>query len=289
MTVQQAYQRLTIQLNIIYDRREAAAIASLVVEHVTGFANSSRIMHKDMILSNAQAVLFNECAAQLAVHKPLQYVLHEAPFYGMNFYVDESVLIPRPETEELVEWIINEINIRYSIINDQYSMLDVGTGSGCIPVVVKTKLPLLTVHAVDISANALQVAAKNAAQQNTVIIFHELDILDKDCWQQLPQFDIIVSNPPYIAQREATDMHNHVLQYEPHLALFVPDKQPLLFYEKITLFGLQHLKEGGRLYFEINEVYGKEINELLAANGYTNIELRKDMQGKDRMIRAQLP
>ena len=216
----------------------------------------------------------------------------------MNLYVDESVLIPRPETEELVHWIIDE-GSRFKSQDSrnkeketkdkgQDLILDIGTGSGCIPIAIKKHLPATEVHAIDISEKALAVAKKNAEAQETSIQFHLLDILDKNLWQQLKKFDIIVSNPPYITEKEAEEMHNNVLLHEPHAALFVPNEQPLLFYEAIASFGLQHLNIGGLLFFEINEVYGKEVTAMLAAKGYQHIELRKDMQGKDRMMKAVL-
>ena len=153
---------------------------------------------------------------------------------------------------------------------------------------MKKHLHNANVHAIDIAENALAVAKKNAEAQSTAIHFYLLDILVEDLWQTLPKFDIIVSNPPYITKKEAKDMHNNVLQYEPHTALFVPDEQPLLFYKAIAAFGLQHLNNHGQLFFEINEVYGREIAEMLTANGFRNIEAKKDMQGKDRMIKAAL-
>jgi len=167
--------------------------------------------------------------------------------------------------------------------------LDIGTGSGCIPVALKKQLPAFEIHALDVSIGALEVAKKNAALQQTAISFHQVDILDKDKWHKLPSFDIIVSNPPYIKQSEANDMHGNVLQHEPHLALLVPDNDALLFYRSIAEFGLQHLNNNGMLFFEINEALGKDTKDLLEEFGYADVEIRKDMQGKDRMVKAILP
>jgi len=307
-TVQQAYEHLRAQLQTIYDNREAAAIAAVVTAHITGLDNTGRLINKHKSLAQQQAELYNKITDELLLQKPLQYVLHNAPFYGMELYVDENVLIPRPETEELVDWIIAEVKkegTRHEVqdarekqeIKDKKqhhggkrstSILDIGTGSGCIPIAIKKHLSFVDVHAIDISEKALAVAKKNAATQATNIHFYLLDILNKSFWQQLPSFDVIVSNPPYITQKEAADMHSNVLQFEPHTALFVPDEQPLLFYETIASFGLQYLNNNGLLFFEINEVYGKEIVEMLQSKSYQNIEVRKDMQGKDRMIKAAL-
>ena len=288
ITVQQAYEQLRQQLQSIYDQREAAAVSAAVILHITGLNNSGRIIHKHKPFTPGQELDYKNITAALLQHQPLQYVLHEAHFYGMHLYVDESVLIPRPETEELVDWIIDKLNTKYSINNIQYSMLDIGTGSGCIAIALKKHLSFANVHAIDISEKALAIAKKNADAQANGVQFHLLDILNENLWQMLPMFNVIVSNPPYITQKEKSDMHNNVLQYEPHTALFVREEQPLLFYEKIAAFGLQHLHNNGLLFFEINEAYGTAMIELLAAKGYQNIELRKDMQGKDRIIKAVL-
>lgn len=283
------------QLRPLYEPREAAVIAAAVIKHITGLDNTGRLIHKKILFTPAQEQMFYTITKALLRQKPLQYILHEAPFYGMDLYVDENVLIPRPETEELVDWIIKEVNIQVPAPRDQgsnfkvqYSIIDIGTGSGCIPIALKKHLPAAAVHAIDISEKALAVAKKNAEAQETTIQFHVLDILDEDLWRQLPVFDVVVSNPPYITKKEMAAMHNNVLLHEPHTALFVPDEKPLLFYEAIAAFGLQHLNNNGCLFFEINEVYGREIIEMLASNSYQNIELKKDMQGKDRMIKAAL-
>jgi len=167
-------------------------------------------------------------------------------------------------------------------------VLDIGTGSGCIPVALKKKLRELDVYALDVSEGALNVAKKNASEQKATITFFQTDILDKSKWNSLPKFDIIVSNPPYIKQSEEKEMRGNVLIHEPHLALFVPDEDALLFYKTIAEFGLQHLNKDGRLYLEINEIMGNKVKELLEQKSYSNIEVKKDMQGKDRMVRVTL-
>ncbi len=310
MTVQEAYKQLQLQLCELYDDREAANIADLVIEHITGWRGVDRIVHKHVILSNQQQLLLDGYTQQLLRHTPVQYVLHEAWFAGMKFYVDEHVLIPRPETEELTEWIVsfpvsgfqfpvNEKEIVADITDrnktqspatgnlQPVTLLDIGTGSGCIAIALKKRFADWNVHAVDVSQGALEVAEKNALFQRTEIDFHLHDILDEMAWNQLRMFDIIVSNPPYIKKSEAAAMHDNVLAFEPHTALFVPDEDALLFYRKIADFALLHLKENGLLFFEINESLGDEVCALLASKGFNDVELKKDLQGKDRMIKAK--
>lgn len=211
--------------------------------------------------------------------------MHEAWFAGMQFYVDENVLIPRPETEELVAWIVQE---HKTLHLQNVKILDIGTGSGCIPIALKKQLPTCDIHAADISKGALSTAQKNASTLHAAITFHEVDILDETSRNRLSKFDVVVSNPPYIKQSEEAAMHYNVLKYEPHLALFVPDEDALLFYKAIADFGLQHLTAGGKLFFEINEMLGASVKALLKQKGYSNVEIRKDMQGKDRMVKAIL-
>jgi len=285
MTIQQSYKQLLFQLYEMYGDREAANIADIVIENITGFKKVDRLINKQFPLNEEQLQLLNDYTNELLKHKPVQYVLNEVWFAGMKLYVDENVLIPRPETEELVEWIVKTVASRKSQVA---SILDIGTGSGCIPVALKKKLLSVEVHALDISEEALNVAKRNAAIQQTEINFHLLNILDKNLWRQLPKFDIIVSNPPYVTQGEASSMQKNVLQYEPHLALFVDDEDAMKFYKAIAEFGLKHLNENGQLFFEINEMMGKQICDLLNQYRYLNIELKKDLQNKDRMIKATL-
>jgi len=285
MTIQQSYKQLLFQLYEMYGDREAANIADIVIENITGFKKVDRLINKQFLLNEEQLQLLNDYTNELLKHKPVQYVLNEVWFAGMKLYVDENVLIPRPETEELVEWIVKTVASRKSQVA---SILDIGTGSGCIPVALKKKLLSVEVHALDISEEALNVAKRNAAIQQTEINFHLLNILDKNLWRQLPKFDIIVSNPPYVTQGEASSMQKNVLQYEPHLALFVDDEDAMKFYKAIAEFGLYHLNNNGQIFFEINEMMGKQICDLLNQYRYLNIELKKDLQNKDRMIKATL-
>jgi len=301
MTIQEAYKQLLLQLYNVYDDREAANIADLVIEHVTNQRRIDRIVNKQMPISPVQQAEIGKYIQQLLQHTPIQYVLHEAWFAGLKFYVDENVLIPRPETEELVEWIcscqvssfqlpviMEDIEIQSPATGNRQpvTLLDIGTGGGCIPIALKKKFVDWHVHAVDISPGALEVAKKNALRGGTDVAFYLLDILDEAAWQQLPMFNIIVSNPPYIREDEAASMHENVLAFEPHTALFVPDNDALLFYKKIADFALQHLNTNGLLFFEINESLGNDVCAILATKGFGEVELRKDLQGKDRMVKG---
>jgi release factor glutamine methyltransferase len=314
MTLHEAQQQLTTSLHNLYDNREAANIADLVMEHVTGMRKIDRIMHKQSPLQPEQVTQMQQYTQELLAHKPVQYVLHEAWFYGMAFYVDENVLIPRPETEELVEWVLEEVRSRkYEPGNtgpgaglmptvggsknedasyvlpptSRFSILDIGTGSGCIPISLKKKLPQAEVYACDVSEQALAVAAKNAAAHQTPIQFLQADFLNTGTWPTLPAVDIIVSNPPYIPHHNESSMLQHVLAYEPHLALFVPNEDPLVFYEAIARFAKEKLRAGGRIFVEIHEDLGEQTKALFELNGFT-AEVKKDFQGKDRMVKAQL-
>jgi release factor glutamine methyltransferase len=282
MTIQVAYQQLLSQLIGLYDESEAENISNMVIEYITLHSKMQRVINKEQALSDLQASQLSVITNQLLLHKPIQYVLNEAWFAGMKLYVDENVLIPRPETEELVQWILDEVQSKDA---DTKTVLDIGTGSGCIPIAVKKKLPKLNVRAVDVSEAALNVAIKNAMLQAVQVYFIRMDFLQKDSWNQFGKFDIIVSNPPYVKQSESLDMHKNVLDHEPHLALFVPDNDALLFYRNIAGFSTTHLADNGAVFLEINETLGNEVAALFNQEGFAT-EIRKDMQGKDRMIKA---
>jgi len=283
MTIHEASQQLKFQLFHLYDEREAGNITDLVMEHITGWKKIDRVVNKIVPLSAAQTKTLNAYTLALLDHTPVQYVLHEAWFYDMRLYVDESVLIPRPETEELVDWVVRDtMNLELGI---RHSALDIGTGSGCIPLAIKKKLPALDVYACDISEAALNTAKKNAIDQQLSVHFHLLDILSPGDRGQLPMCDIIVSNPPYIPQKDKGTMAANVLQYEPALALFVADDDALLFYKAIADFAITHLNKNGAIYLEIHEDKGESVINLYRQRNFSNIELRKDMQGRDRLIR----
>jgi release factor glutamine methyltransferase len=282
MTIQVAYQQLLSQLIGVYDESEAENISNMVIEYITLSTKMQRVINKEQALSDLQASQLSVITNQLLLHKPIQYVLNEAWFAGMKLYVDENVLIPRPETEELVQWILDEVQSKDA---DTKTVLDIGTGSGCIPIALKKKLPKLNVRAVDVSETALNVAIKNAMLQAVQVYFIRMDFLQKESWNQFGKFDIIVSNPPYVKQSESLEMHKNVLEHEPHLALFVPDNDALLFYRNIAAFSTTHLADIGAVFLEINETLGNGVAALFNQEGFAT-ELRKDMQGKDRMIKA---
>jgi release factor glutamine methyltransferase len=299
MTLHEAQQQLTKSLYDLYDNREAATIADWVMEHVTGMRKIDRIMHKQSPLPPEQLDQLQQYTSELLAHKPVQYVLHEAWFCGLPFYVDESVLIPRPETEELVEWIVEEAGSQKSEAGGQksedpsyilpstsyLSILDVGTGSGCIPISLKKKLPQAEVYACDVSEQALAVASKNAAGQQTPVHFLQADFLNTATWPTLPAVDVIVSNPPYIPHHNQRSMLQNVLAWEPHLALFVPNEDALVFYDAIARFAQEKLRPGGHIFVEIHEDLGAQTKALFELKGF-RAEVKKDFQGKDRMVKA---
>ena len=282
MTITEGYHYISRELLSIYDQREAENIANLMIENITGFKKLDRVINKATQLTSSQEVILHQYTALLLQHQPVQYVLHEAWFYGMKLYVDEHVLIPRTETEELVEWMLKDAETNKQPIN----ILDIGTGSGCIPIALKKNMPAAEVWAVDISNEALLVAQRNADTQQTSITFQQADILNKPYPSVLPTFDVIVSNPPYIPLSDKKAMHPNVLQHEPHLALFVANEDPFLFYNAIVDFAQSLLNPGGSLYFEIHEAMGEEVKQQLTQKGFINVQVKKDMQGKDRMVKA---
>ncbi|NCU02848.1 MAG: peptide chain release factor N(5)-glutamine methyltransferase [Chitinophagaceae bacterium] len=285
MNWQEQYQYLREALTAVHETSEAEAIAALLAEHVGGKKLNQL---KAEAITDDETQRINQLLQQLLTHRPLQYVLNEAWFYGLKFEVNESVLIPRPETEELVDWIIKEVRgKKYEVRTAALTLLDIGTGSGCIPIALKKNLPEADVSAVDVCSEALHTATTNAVNNETDINFQLLDFLDESKWNDLGNYNIIVSNPPYIKTTEATSMSKHVLEFEPHKALFVPDEDALLFYRKIADFALQHLQPNGAVYVEINQQLGKETVELFQQKGFT-VELRKDMSGNERMIKASL-
>lgn len=238
-------------------------------------------MYKNNILSDSIRKQIDKIVERIDQNEPIQYILGECRFCGINFSVTPDVLIPRPETEELVELI----TVRHTGTNTR--ILDIGTGSGCIAVSLAKKLQKSQVEAWDISENALRIARTNAQKNNTTVTFKQIDIT-----QNLPdigkQYDIIVSNPPYVCLKEKAEMEENVLNHEPHLALFVPDEDPLLFYRAILQAGKKLLSDGGYIYFEINRMFGNETAALLKTNGYEKIEIIKDISGNDRIIAAQI-
>lgn len=282
MNWQQAQKELTTRLDPLYGPREASVIADWVTEHLSGMNKLDRLAHKADPLTPAAQQQFEQFTNELLQHRPVQYVLRESWFFRLKFYVDENVLIPRPETEELVDWVIGASQSAPTPV----TILDIGTGSGCIAVSLKSRLPTATVHACDISPGALAVARRNATTHHTAIDFHLLDFLDERQWQHLPDVQFIVSNPPYIPIKEKGSMAPHVVEFEPHQALFVHDDDPLLFYRAMARFATSHLLPGGTLFAEIHEDLAPGAKDLFLKFGYQEVIIEKDMQGKDRMIKA---
>lgn len=263
-----------------YPKGEVAAFTRIIATELLGIQQMTFYLKDPVILTPEQNRLLDDALERLNRNEPIQYILGYSDFCGLRFKVTPATLIPRPETSELVEWVASEATGKERI-------LDIGTGSGCIAVSLANKLPQSKVTAWDISAEALIVATENSKTNGCAVTFEQVDILAYQPTGEL--FDIIVSNPPYIKENEKEAMHSNVLDWEPHTALFVPDSDPLLFYRTIAEKGLTILKSGGKLYFEINRAHGKETMEMLAALGYTSIELHKDFADNDRMIRAALP
>ncbi|HJS54113.1 MAG TPA: peptide chain release factor N(5)-glutamine methyltransferase [Chitinophagaceae bacterium] len=287
MTLNEARTVLTKELKNIYDNDELKNIIDLVLEYITRMPRMEQVKSKLAWLTCTQLESLDAITERLKQNEPVQYILGESWFAGMKFKVNKNVLIPRPETEELVDWIVKE-NAQCSMLNIQCSIIDIGTGSGCIPITLKKKLPRANVSAIDVCSEALFVATENAIDHNTEVEFRLLDFLDEERWNELGQFDVIVSNPPYVKQTEINAMHERVKGFEPHLALFVPDENALVFYQKLADFSLKHLTTGGSLFVEINEGSGESVVNLFQSAGFVNIELKKDMQGKDRMVRASV-
>lgn len=269
------------QLESIYGKTEAGYIADLVLEKLTGLPKREVRNLQVTNLSDQQQLLLEEMLAQLQQHRPVQYVINEAWFQEMPFYVDERVLIPRPETEELVEWVVKDLKTETAP-----TILDIGSGSGCIPISLAKKLPAAVVHSCDISSEALSVAQLNAAHLQAIVQWHELNFLDTTNWERLPVPDCIVSNPPYIPKAGAAEMSAHVVKYEPGIALFVPDEDPYVFYKAIASFAQSRCQPGTAIYLEIHEDLAAGVQETLLQAGINSIEIRRDMQDKERMIKA---
>lgn len=281
MSLNDIKQTLKKQLADQYESIELNPILSILTEHITGWDQLQQALNKETALNEMQILAFEKAAAELKAGKPIQYVIGKAWFMGEAYSVNEHVLIPRPETEELVDWILEYAEIKGTSLR----ILDIGTGSGCIAIALKKALPNSNVSAIDISTNALKVAAENASILNAAIEFVPLDILNTAF---LPdQYDVIVSNPPYIPMHEMENMEMQVAAQEPNIALFVPDEDPLVFYKAIARLAKLHLKPNGQLFFEIHFDQGEAMVNLLDEMHF-HAELREDLFGKDRMIRASL-
>ncbi len=298
------------ELKGLYPQTEIDTFFFYLMEAYLGLQRIDLIMQSDFEITSEKEILFNTALECLKKQEPIQYILGSTEFYGYPFTVNEHTLIPRPETEELVEWIITEATNLQSEKSTGLSILDIGTGTGCIPISIAKNVPKSNVSAIDISKEALKIAKQNSELNKVAINFLEIDILKTDNLDSLSvraqsrtkdnkpfdsaqgdistKFDIIVSNPPYVRELEKVEIKDNVLENEPHLALFVDDDNPLIFYKKIADLAKLHLTENGILFFEINQYLAKETVDMLTKKGFINIELRKDFSGNDRMIKASL-
>lgn len=288
------------ELATLYPKEEIESFIFMCFEQYLNFKRTDLILKANDTVNESDLLKFSFAVKDLKREIPVQYVLGNAWFCELLFKVTPSVLIPRPETEELVQAIENNVlysnlvsaNTAKKSLNSYPSarlIMDIGTGSGCIAIALKVKLPEAILYAVDISAEALEIARFNSAYHKTEIAFLQQDILDASLNANLPyNMDIIVSNPPYVKQSEKKHMHKNVLDNEPHLALFVPDEDALKFYKAIVALAVIKLKEGGQLFFEINEALGEAVKDLLFANGFISIQVVKDINGKDRIVSGVL-
>ena len=279
MDSRQAYDRLTYLLSPLYGEREARNIARIVFEDAFGI----RFPGAQSSLSPDQSSQLDRITQRLLNWEPVQYVLGMADFYGMRFKVDQRVLIPRPETEELVEW---GLQMAGRLPGSEISVLDIGTGSGCIPIVFKKKMPRAIVWALDVNGPVIELARENAALHQVDIHFLQADILQQPTWDALPSFDLILSNPPYIPESEKDLMEPNVTAFEPGDALFVPNEDPLLFYRVIGLYAHLRLRPEGVLLVESHQAYAREVAALWEAQGWRSIEVRADLSGRERMVKA---
>jgi release factor glutamine methyltransferase len=278
--IKEAYQSLVNAISTYYGVEEAKSIARIVFEDAFKVFN----FQKADALSEEQKTRFENIRQRLINKEPVQYILGQADFYGLKFKVNSHTLIPRQETEELVYWILETIKEQKL---GKTSILDIGTGTGCIPITLKVKNQALEAKGLDISQEAVELAIENANLNRVEVAIEKVDILSKEAWPLLGEWDIIVSNPPYIPPSESKLMPDHVLEHEPHLALFVEEDEPLIFYEEIARFAKQNLRRGGYLFFECNEFNAPKVQAFVQALGFTEVTLQKDLMGKERMIRAR--
>lgn len=269
------------ELHDYYDTEEIENFIFYLANFFLGFSRTDLVLKKEDTMSESVLLKFNAAIKDLKKYKPIQYIIGSTEFYGIPLKVNSHVLIPRPETEELVDLIVKE-SVRLN--RDTISILDIGTGSGCIAIALKKNIYSSAVFAIDISEKALELAVENARMNSTEISFILADILQSPTIQEEPMFDVIVSNPPYVRNSEKQSMSKNVLDYEPHLALFVGDTDALLFYKSIVKFADKYLKNTGKLYFEINEDMANQMQAMVEEKGYGNSRIIKDLSGKNRIL-----
>ena len=281
MTFAELKARIHNSLQSLYPKSEINSFYFILLEHYGNYTTAEVLANVSTQLTDNITKAIQQAITELQTAKPIQYILGETEFFSNRFFVDENVLIPRPETEELVDWVLQT----YPDKTYPLHILDVGTGSGCIAISLAKALPEAQVTAIDVSPKAIAVAQRNAERNGIKVQFLQRDILQTET---LPEkYDIIISNPPYVRELEKNEMHSNVLNYEPYLALFVPDDRPLLFYEQIAILAQQYLKPKGRLFFEINQYLAAEMQVMLAQKNFTEITLRQDLSGNNRMLCAR--
>lgn len=279
MTLKEAQKYLISSLLHLYSADEAKSVANIVLRQVTDYNQVQVLLYADELLSDLQRSRIECYLTELMQGVPVQYVIGIAFFAGLNFEVNPNVLIPRPETEELLDILVRDVGRLNSPV-----LLDLGTGSGCIAISLKKKIPRAQVFALDVSNKALQVAKSNAQNHETHVCFIHADMLLEDLPNNIPLLDVIVSNPPYVTRQEQMSMHRNVLDHEPHLALFTPKESPLLFYESILRHAKRLLKPQGKIYLEINQYLGEETKELFLMAGFRNITLLNDFKNNQRFL-----
>lgn len=281
MTLQNFRISFNRELSKIYPKTEINALFFKLIKHQLNLSIADVFTKQDLQILPKDLTQMKNALFRLKLEEPIQYILKKTYFYGLSFSVTKHTLIPRPETEDLVNWVINSTRDK-----KKQTILDIGTGTGCIPIALKKHIKNAEISAIDISEKALKIAKKNALQNTAKINFIETDILSL---KKLPQkYDVIVSNPPYVRELEKKELKKNVLEYEPHLALFVPDDNPLVFYDKISSLAKNYLNENGVLFFEINQYLATNTQNLLKQKGFKNIKLKKDLFGNARMLKAFL-
>jgi release factor glutamine methyltransferase len=287
LTIGQVYTHLLTELKASFSYDEAREMALRLLEHHLQISRTKVMVQFSTEIPDNSLPPLALAMEDLLANKPLQYILGKTQFLDNEFIVNEHVLIPRPETEELVQSVIDELKNVVIDINFPVKILDIGTGTGCIAISLKNYFPDMHVFALDVSEEALEVARTNAQNNRVEVAFYQADILNFETLEGFPEFDIIISNPPYVLEREKKQMQKNVLDYEPKEALFVPDDQPLLFYEAIADFANMNIRPGGYIFLEINESFGEEVKSLYLKHGFTGVEIIKDLSGKDRFLRCR--
>jgi release factor glutamine methyltransferase len=297
MKMADAERYISGRLQEVYEESEAKNIADLLIEHITSLSKNERLSRNEYEITPEQELAFRDDIQRLLKHEPIQYLMNKSWFYGLELFVDPSVLIPRPETEELVEWVINDIKASGLDVftrdmagadkTNLLKILDVGTGSGCIALALKKAMPKAEIWGCDMSEEALNVARRNGSALDIRVDFQGLNFLDPEQQRQLPTVNILVSNPPYIPIKDKQLMDRNVVEHEPHMALFVPNDDPLVFYRALAKFGMHRLYENGSIYMEIHEDLGNQVTDLFKEQGYFSVVVKKDMQGKNRMVKVK--